>query len=175
MVYLSIGLGYVLGYAAIGWLLRDHALALSIFGDVGLLIPPVVVCAVILHRRGSWRGCQRLFWDAVGIGMALWIIGHLGWAFEDLGWALGLDKKTLARKEVSMATQAVFEDPGVRTPDQLERARLRAPKLHTRTIPLDGTPIFWGVAKPLVRARERGWGGRLTSADWRAGIPERFG
>ena len=84
MVYLSIGLGYVLGYAVIGWLLRDHALALSIFGDVGLLIPPVVVCAVILHRRGSWRGCQRLFWDAVGIGMALWIIGHLGWAFEDL-------------------------------------------------------------------------------------------
>ena len=97
------------------------------------------------------------------------------WAFEDLGWALGLDKKTLARKEVSMAAQAVFEDPGARTPDQLERARLRAPKLHTRTIPLDGTPIFWGLAKPLVRARERGWGGRLTSADRRAGIPERFG
>jgi len=84
LVYLSIGLGYVLAYAVIGWLLRDHALALSIFGDVGLLIPPVGVCAVILHRRDSWRGCHRLFWDAVAIGMALWIIGHLGWAFEDL-------------------------------------------------------------------------------------------
>ncbi len=84
MVYLSIGVGYVLGYAAIGWLLRDHALALSIFGDVGLLLPPVGVCAVILQRRRSWSGCQRLFWDTVAIGIGLWIIGHLGWAFEDL-------------------------------------------------------------------------------------------
>jgi PAS domain S-box-containing protein len=84
LVYLSIGLGYVFAYAAIGWLLRDHALALSIFGDVGLLIPPVGVCAVIVHRRRAWRGCHRLFWDVVAIGMALWIIGHLGWAFEDL-------------------------------------------------------------------------------------------
>ena len=84
-------------------------------------------------------------------------------------------QEALARKEIPLSVQAVFEDPGARTPDQLERARIRAPKLHTRTIPLDGTPIFWGLAKPLVRARERGWGGRLTSADRRAGIPERFG
>ena len=84
MVYLSLGLGYCVAYVAIGWLLRGHPLALSIFGDVGLLIPPLAICAVILQRRRSWRGCHRLFWDAVAIGVALWIIGHLGWAFEDL-------------------------------------------------------------------------------------------
>ena len=83
MVYL-IGLGYVLAYAAMGWLLRDHALARSIFGMVGLLVPPIGVCVVILRRRAEWAGCQRLFWDTFAIGAGFWIIGHLGWAFEDL-------------------------------------------------------------------------------------------
>ena len=31
-----------------------------------------------------WRGCHRLFWDTVAIGVGLWIVGHLGWTFEDL-------------------------------------------------------------------------------------------
>ena len=84
MVYLSLGVGYILVYAAIGWLLRDQPLALSIFGDVGLLIPPLAVCAVIVRRRRLWRGCHRLFWDTVAIGVGLWIVGHLGWTFEDL-------------------------------------------------------------------------------------------
>ena len=73
MVYL-IGLGYVLAYAAMGWLLRDHALARSIFGMVGLLVPPIGVCVVILRRRAEWAGCQRLFWDTFAIGVGFWII-----------------------------------------------------------------------------------------------------
>ena len=84
LVYLSIGVGYVLVYAAVGWLLRAHPFALSIFGNLGLLLPPIAVCAVILHRRSRWAGCHRLFWDTFAIGVGLWIIGHLGWAFEDL-------------------------------------------------------------------------------------------
>ncbi len=84
MGYLSIGLGYVLAYAVIGWILRDHALALSIFGNLGLLLPPIGVCAVILHRRARWAGCHRLFWDTFAIGVGLWVIGHLGWAFEEI-------------------------------------------------------------------------------------------
>jgi PAS domain S-box-containing protein len=83
VVYL-IGVGYVLAYAAMGWLLRDHALALSIFGMAGLLLPPIGVCVVILRRRAEWAGCQRLFWDTFAIGVGFWIVGHLGWAFEDL-------------------------------------------------------------------------------------------
>jgi two-component system NtrC family sensor kinase len=84
LVYLSLGLGYILVYAAIGWLLRDQPVALPVFGDIGLLIPPLAVCAVILRRRRVWRGCHRLFWDTVAIGVGLWIVGHLGWTFEDL-------------------------------------------------------------------------------------------
>jgi hypothetical protein len=84
LVYLSLGLGYILVYAAIGWLLRDQPLALSVFGDIDLLIPPLAVCAVILRRRRAWRGCHRLFWDTVAIGVGLWIVGHLGWTFEHL-------------------------------------------------------------------------------------------
>ena len=39
------------------------------------------------HRHAapaSWAGCHRLFWDTFAIGVGLWVIGHLGWAFEDL-------------------------------------------------------------------------------------------
>jgi len=84
LAYLTLGVGYILVYAAIGWLLRDQPLALSIFGDIGLLVPPLAVCAAILRRRRVWRGCHRLFWDTVAIGVGLWIVGHLGWTFEDL-------------------------------------------------------------------------------------------
>lgn len=85
-------------------------------------------------------------------------------AFEDLGWALGLSSRALKAGGVPDAVQAVFADPSTRTSEQIARARERGPKLARRTIDLDGTPIFWGLAKPLVRARERGWSGRLISA-----------
>jgi PAS domain S-box-containing protein len=82
VLYLSIGFGYVLMYAALGWALRGHPLLLTLFGNVGLLVPPLAVCAIIARRRWRWAGCQRLFWDTFAIGVALWVIGHLGWAFE---------------------------------------------------------------------------------------------
>jgi PAS domain S-box-containing protein len=82
VLYLSIGVGYVLLYAALGWALRGHPLLMSLFGNVGLIVPPLGVCAIILRRRLRWAGCQRLFWDTFAIGMALWTIGHLGWAVE---------------------------------------------------------------------------------------------
>ena len=71
-------------YAAVGWVLRDHPLALSLFGNAGLLAPPITVCVLVLRRRSRWVGCQRLFWDTVGISVALWCIGHLGWAFDEI-------------------------------------------------------------------------------------------
>ena len=82
MLYLSIGLGYVLVYAAGGWALRGHPMLLSLFGTFGLILPPITVCAILAHRRRQWAGCQRLFWDTFAIGVGLWIIGHLGWSFE---------------------------------------------------------------------------------------------
>ena len=82
--YLLIGLGYVALYAVVGWALRGQPLALSVFGNVGLLLPPIAVCAIILRRRSRWDGCQRLFWDTIAISIGLWIIGHFGWAFDEI-------------------------------------------------------------------------------------------
>lgn len=91
MRFSAIGLSYLLLYAAGAWLLRAHPFARSIFGHLGLLIPAVTVCVLVVKRREQWRGCQRLFWDAVAVGVGLWIVGHLGWAFEEVvlgrsGW-----------------------------------------------------------------------------------------
>ncbi|MBA3640401.1 MAG: PAS domain S-box protein [Acidobacteria bacterium] len=61
------------------------------FGNVGLLIPPLAVCGIVLKRQWDWQGCHRLFWDAIAVGAGLWVVGHLGWAFEEIvlgngGW-----------------------------------------------------------------------------------------
>ena len=82
MLYLTVGFAYVVLYAVIGGVLRNHASALAIFGTIFLPLPAIATCAAILWRRRRWIGCQRLFWDTVGIGLALWTIGHLGWAYE---------------------------------------------------------------------------------------------
>jgi PAS domain S-box-containing protein len=84
VLYLLIGIGYFAIYAGGGWLLRNHDFARALFGTVGLLLPPLAVVAIILRRRRRWFGCQRLFWDTFAIGVALWIIGHVGWAFDDM-------------------------------------------------------------------------------------------
>jgi two-component system NtrC family sensor kinase len=84
MLYLGIGLGYVVVYAAAGWALGGHPFARSVFGNIGLLLPPLAVCAIILRRRRRWAGCHRLFWDTFAISLGLWIVGHLGWAFEQV-------------------------------------------------------------------------------------------
>ena len=80
--YLTIGFAYVVLYVVIGGVLGNHASAMAVFATSFLVIPPVATCAAILWRRRRWTGCHRLFWDAFGIGLACWIIGHLGWAFE---------------------------------------------------------------------------------------------
>ena len=81
---LAYGILYVVLYAAGGLLFRGHPLAQSIYGNVGLLVPAIAVCVIILRRRSEWAGVQRLFWDTFLLGMVLWIIGHVGWAFSDL-------------------------------------------------------------------------------------------
>jgi GH25 family lysozyme M1 (1,4-beta-N-acetylmuramidase) len=96
-------------------------------------------------------------------------------AFEALGWALGLDEQALASGQISLAAQRVLKDPATRSADELARAQARAPKLHERTIAFDGTPTFWGLGKALLRAREAGWRGKLSSADRRKGVAEKFG
>lgn len=84
MNYLSIGLGYLIVYAAIGAALAGFPTIRSVYGAIGLLLPAASIVIVILKRRRHWAGCQRLFWDTIAIGMVLWSIGHIGWAFGEL-------------------------------------------------------------------------------------------
>jgi lysozyme len=104
--------------------------------------------------------------------------GRLGprtmWAYQDLGWALGLLPETL-NHGITPGAQALLTDPSKRSQAQLDRARDRSARMATRTIAFDGAPIFWGLAKALQRARDRGWGGTLNSADRRKGVAERYG
>ncbi len=81
---LHIALLYLLVYAGGGWLLRDFSFARSVFANVGLLLPPVAICIIILRRHAEWRGCHRLFWDTFAIGVGLWAVGHVGWAYENI-------------------------------------------------------------------------------------------
>src|SRR5207248_8217382 len=39
---------------------------------------------VIVGRRGDWRGRQAVFWGAVAAWPALWLIGQLGWASDEV-------------------------------------------------------------------------------------------
>jgi PAS domain S-box-containing protein len=82
--YLLRGILYVGVYVLLAAVFRGHRLAQSIFGNVGLLIPALTVCFIIMRRRSEWRGVERLFWDTCLLGMILWSVGHVGWAFSDL-------------------------------------------------------------------------------------------
>jgi len=96
-------------------------------------------------------------------------------AFQALGWALGLTERTLSAPEISVGAQRLIASPEQRKPGELARARQRGPALHAHTIAFDGAPTFWGLAKPLLLAREHSWDGQLVSSDRRKGVAERFG
>jgi PAS domain S-box-containing protein len=82
--YLAGGLLFLAVYALVGWALRGHDFGLSLFGNATLVWSAGLVLAVIVRRRREWLGCQRLFWDVIAIAMVLWIIGHLGWAYDQI-------------------------------------------------------------------------------------------
>ena len=84
MKYLPYGILYVAVYAALAWVFRGDSRAQNIFGNIGLLLPPIAVSLAVLRRRKQWLGTQRLFWDAFLVGMILWVLGHLGWAYGEL-------------------------------------------------------------------------------------------
>ena len=64
------------------------------------------------------------------------------YAFQAIGFALGLTVGALSRPEVTVVAQKIFADPGTRDSGQIRRAAERAPKLHEHTIAFDGAPTF---------------------------------
>jgi two-component system, NtrC family, sensor kinase len=83
-VYLALGLAFILVYPIATWALGAQPLAQSIFGNASLILTAALTPAIILVRRRQWAGCERLFWDIIGISIVLWIVGHFGWAYEEL-------------------------------------------------------------------------------------------
>ncbi|MGH9312042.1 MAG: hybrid sensor histidine kinase/response regulator [Vicinamibacterales bacterium] len=84
MSWLTLGLGYALLYAIGGWLLTGYPAALRWYGSIGVLIPALLIVQRIVRRRRDWVGAQWLFWATIGTGFVLWIVGHLGWAAQQL-------------------------------------------------------------------------------------------
>ena len=80
----AIGLAVIAGYVILVWALRAHPFALSLFGHASLIGTAALVAGVILRRRRQWAGSQRLFWDVIAAAMILWIVGHLGWAYDEI-------------------------------------------------------------------------------------------
>jgi hypothetical protein len=96
-------------------------------------------------------------------------------AWVDLGCALGLRPQTLDGEQIPIGGQRLVASPEKRSAAQIGGARDRADHLASRSILMDGTPLFWGLAAPLVQARARGWTGRVVSGDRRADVARRFG
>ena len=82
MSFPVVGLIAVAGYAVVGWLLGGYPFARALVGNIALTLSAALAVAIIVWRQRSWAGCQRIFWNTTAIGVALWIIGHVGWAVD---------------------------------------------------------------------------------------------
>jgi len=76
--YLLLGIGYSLVYLALGAALGGHPLIRMVVANGLLLALAVAICVVIARRRREWEGTHQLFWDATGLGLALWCVGQIG-------------------------------------------------------------------------------------------------
>jgi PAS domain S-box-containing protein len=83
-MWFATGLACIVAYVAIGALLAPFPLARSLFGNSVLILAAALVPVIVAKRRRQWVGCQRLFWDVFAISMTLWIVGHAGWAYDQL-------------------------------------------------------------------------------------------
>ena len=64
---------------------KGSPLALSIFGNASLIaVGRARAVVVVVRRRREWSGSQRLFWDVIAVSMTLWIVGHVGWAYDQM-------------------------------------------------------------------------------------------
>ena len=78
------GLVYAGAYAAIMVGVAGHDAARMTLGNIGLLLPPLAPLFVLATRRHDWRGRQAVFWGAIAAWAALWFLGQLGWATDEL-------------------------------------------------------------------------------------------
>jgi PAS domain S-box-containing protein len=83
MMWALIGLVYAGVYAALMTAFAGAPHVRLIIGDVALLVPPLAPLWVILRSRHRWTGRQAVFWGAIALWAALWLIGEIGWGIEE--------------------------------------------------------------------------------------------
>ncbi|HEX6464505.1 MAG TPA: ATP-binding protein [Vicinamibacterales bacterium] len=84
MRYLAYGILYCLVFLGLGEVLGGHPLVRMVVGNGLLLALALTICGVILWRRREWQGTDRLFWEAVGLGLALWSAGQIAFTVHAL-------------------------------------------------------------------------------------------
>lgn len=78
------GLVYAGAYAALTAVLAGDPHARVLLGNVALLLSPIPPLCVIARRRRDWHGRQLVFFGALAAGTALWLVGQLLWAFDEV-------------------------------------------------------------------------------------------
>ncbi|HZR23047.1 MAG TPA: ATP-binding protein [Vicinamibacterales bacterium] len=84
------GLVYAGVYGVVVSMLADQPQLRLLVGNLALLLPPLAPCYVILRRRGQWIGRQGVFFGTIAAWAALWLIGQIGWAADELIWGAPL-------------------------------------------------------------------------------------
>jgi len=82
--YLAFGILYSVVYLGLGAALGGHPTARTVVTDGLLLALAIAICASIVWRRRDWEGTHRLFWDAFGLGIALWCVGQIGYTYDTI-------------------------------------------------------------------------------------------
>src|SRR5262245_12210584 len=84
MNWAVIGLVYGGVYVALTTALANQPWTRLIIGNLALLLPPFAPIAVLVSRRGAWRGRQAVFWGAIFAWAAIWLVGQIAWASDEL-------------------------------------------------------------------------------------------
>jgi signal transduction histidine kinase len=84
MIWAAAGLAYAALYAGLLLAIDGREPARIITGNIALLLPPLAPLAVLVSRRGAWRGRQAVFWAAIGAWPLLWLFGQFGWSADEL-------------------------------------------------------------------------------------------
>ena len=81
---LVFGALYVVVYLATAAALSPWPIARTITSDALLALLSLAVVAVVIRRRRSWDGAQRLFWDMFVVSQVLWTVGEIGFMYGEI-------------------------------------------------------------------------------------------
>lgn len=84
MTWALAGLLYAAAYALVIARLGSESHARLLAGNLALLLPPIAPLVVIARRRAVWVGRQAVFFGAIAAWAALWFVGQIFWATDEL-------------------------------------------------------------------------------------------